>query len=103
MAEGIPVTDARAQLAELVNRVVFGGERIVLTRHKKPVAAIVSAEDYELLESLRRERIDLTGIGRPAGEPSSEPAVEPLRIAAEYRPPGPPAPPAPGRRPGFRP
>jgi prevent-host-death family protein len=96
------VTEARAQLAELVNRVVFGGERIVLTRHKKPVAAIVSAEDYELLESLRRERIDLTGIGRPGADPSGDPVVEPLRIAAEYRPPGPPPPPGAGRRPGFR-
>lgn len=97
MAEGIPVTEARAQLAELVNRVVFGGERIVLTRHGKPVAAIVSAEDHELLESLRRERIDLTGIGRPAAESGGEPVVEPLRIAAEYRPAGPPG------RPGFHP
>jgi prevent-host-death family protein len=45
----IPVTQARAELSDLVNRVVYGGERIVLTRHGKAVAAIVSATDLERL------------------------------------------------------
>ncbi len=34
----IPVTQARAELAELVNRVAYAGERIELTRHGKLVA-----------------------------------------------------------------
>ncbi|WP_254709360.1 type II toxin-antitoxin system Phd/YefM family antitoxin, partial [Streptomyces lunaelactis] len=33
MAYEIPVTQARAELAELINRVVYGGERVVVTRH----------------------------------------------------------------------
>jgi prevent-host-death family protein len=52
MTQEIPVTQARAELAELVNRVVYGGERIVMTRHGKPLAAIVSAADFERLEQL---------------------------------------------------
>jgi prevent-host-death family protein len=47
--EEIPVTRARAELSELVNRVAYGGERIVLTRHGKAVAAIVSAADLNQL------------------------------------------------------
>lgn len=43
------MTQARAELSDLVNRVVYGGERIVLTRHGKAVAAIVSAADLERL------------------------------------------------------
>ena len=49
--EEVPVTQARAELSDLVNRVVFAGERIVLTRHGRAVAAIVSAADLERLTS----------------------------------------------------
>ncbi|UYQ60845.1 type II toxin-antitoxin system Phd/YefM family antitoxin [Streptomyces peucetius] len=51
MAYEIPVTQARAELAELINRVVYGGERVVVTRHGKPLVALVSAADLERLES----------------------------------------------------
>ncbi|ATW47380.1 type II toxin-antitoxin system Phd/YefM family antitoxin [Streptomyces xantholiticus] len=50
MAYEIPVTQARAELAELINRVVYGGERVVVTRHGKPLVALVSAADLERLE-----------------------------------------------------
>ncbi|MCZ2523471.1 type II toxin-antitoxin system prevent-host-death family antitoxin [Streptomyces sp. SCUT-3] len=50
MAHEIPVTQARAELAELINRVVYGGERVVLTRHGKPLVALVSASDLERLQ-----------------------------------------------------
>jgi prevent-host-death family protein len=97
--EEVPVTEARKDLAELVNRVAYGGERIPLSRHGKVVAAIVSAEDLDLLERVAAERLDLTGTG-PAPAPGAEPARtrtgDPLRIAAEYRREGPPRPP------GFR-
>ncbi len=53
MAYEIPVTQARAELAELINRVVYGGERVVVTRHGKPLVALVSAADLERLESMR--------------------------------------------------
>ncbi|MEV0095455.1 type II toxin-antitoxin system Phd/YefM family antitoxin [Streptomyces sp. NPDC050738] len=51
MAYEIPVTQARAELADLINRVVYGGERVVVTRHGKPLIALVSAADLERLES----------------------------------------------------
>ena len=53
MAYEIPVTQARAELAELINRVVYGGERVVVTRHGKPLVALVSAADLERLERLQ--------------------------------------------------
>ncbi len=43
------MTEARARLADLANRVVYGGERVVLTRHGRPFAALISAGDLELL------------------------------------------------------
>ncbi|GCB51583.1 type II toxin-antitoxin system Phd/YefM family antitoxin [Streptomyces sp. NL15-2K] len=53
MAYEIPVTQARAELADLINRVVYGGERVVVTRHGKPLVALVSAADLERLEELQ--------------------------------------------------
>lgn len=53
MAYEIPVTQARAELADLINRVVYGSERVVVTRHGKPLVALVSAADLERLEALQ--------------------------------------------------
>ncbi|MET9764765.1 type II toxin-antitoxin system Phd/YefM family antitoxin [Streptomyces sp. NPDC006372] len=50
MAYEIPVTQARAELADLINRVVYAGERVVVTRHGKPLVALVSADDLRRLE-----------------------------------------------------
>lgn len=55
MAYEIPVTQARAELADLINRVVYGEERVVVTRHGKPLVALVSAADLARLENLKAE------------------------------------------------
>lgn len=47
--------EARAGFADMVNRAAYRGERIALTRRGKVVAALVSAEDLELLERLEDE------------------------------------------------
>ena len=46
------ISEAREAFSTTVNRVAFGGERVVLTRHGKRVAAVVPIEDLELLERL---------------------------------------------------
>ncbi|MEV7005529.1 type II toxin-antitoxin system Phd/YefM family antitoxin [Streptosporangium sp. NPDC051022] len=87
MAEEIPVTQARADFAELVNRAAYGGERIVMTRHGKPIVALVPAADLERLESMERQPPEtITRLGAATYTVEPQPA-EPRRIgiAAEYR------------------
>ncbi len=48
----IDVTLIRNELATTVNRVAFGGERLLVVRHDKPVLAMVPVADLELLEAL---------------------------------------------------
>jgi prevent-host-death family protein len=48
----LPVSVARGSFSDLVNEVFAFGERIVLERHGKPVAAIVPVADLERLEAL---------------------------------------------------
>jgi prevent-host-death family protein len=52
--EDVSTREARKNLAELVNRVAYGRERFVVTRHGKGVAALVPLSDVSLLERLRR-------------------------------------------------
>jgi len=47
----VRAAEAKAQLSELVSRVAYGGERFLIERHGKPVAALVSAEDLAKLEN----------------------------------------------------
>lgn len=64
----VSLSTARDSLAEMVNRVRFGGERLTLTRRGRPVAAIVSVEDAELLERLE-DAADLDAARSALAEP----------------------------------
>ncbi|MEV8309588.1 type II toxin-antitoxin system Phd/YefM family antitoxin [Streptomyces flavidovirens] len=87
MAYEIPVTQARAELAELINRVVYGGERVVVTRHGKPLVALVSAADLERLEG-EQEAAEESVISSVSTFGSASSAAGERRrfgIAAEHR------------------
>lgn len=48
----VPIGQVKRDISEMVNRVAYGNERIVLTSRGKPKAALVSMQDYQVLESL---------------------------------------------------
>lgn len=54
----LSVSEARDTLSAVVSRVAFKGERVVLHRHGKGVAALVSVEDLELLAAIE-DKMDL--------------------------------------------
>lgn len=61
MYHRLATTRAREKFADILNDVAFKGERILLHRHGKDVAAVISAEDLALLEQLE-EHADLEAI-----------------------------------------
>ncbi|MEU2461903.1 type II toxin-antitoxin system Phd/YefM family antitoxin [Streptomyces sp. NPDC053741] len=92
MAYEIPVTQARAELAELINRVVYGGERVVVTRHGKPLVALVSAADLQRLESEEAEAQEtaaeeqvISSVSSLRSVPSATGERHRFGIAAEHR------------------
>ncbi|MBK3570909.1 MULTISPECIES: type II toxin-antitoxin system Phd/YefM family antitoxin [unclassified Streptomyces] len=97
MAYEIPVTQARAELADLINRVVYGGERVVVTRHGKPLVALVSAADLERLDELDRlDKLDanadepvISSVSRVHEVASAPREHHRFGIAAEHRGPNP--------------
>ena len=48
----ISTADARKNFANIVNKVAYGKESIVLTRRGQEIAAIVSMEELELLQQI---------------------------------------------------
>ncbi|KPI28210.1 type II toxin-antitoxin system Phd/YefM family antitoxin [Streptomyces sp. NPDC054950] len=91
MAYEIPVTQARAELADLINRVVYGGERVVVTRHGKPLVALVSAADLERLDELDKAAEEpvissVTTVREVASAPREQ---HRFGVTAEYRRPNP--------------
>lgn len=50
MTEKIRVTEAKAWFSALVACVGYGGERFVIERRRRPLAALVDVEDLERLE-----------------------------------------------------
>lgn len=54
----IPIGQVKRDISELVNRVAFGGERIILTSRGKPKAVLVSIEDLQQLEATNTHTIN---------------------------------------------
>lgn len=91
MAFEIPVTQARAELAELVNRVVYTDERVVLTRHGKPLVALVPAEDVQSPQDESDQE-----------QSDEDAAVTPLRLSSPAEPDSPQRPASAGMQPAAR-
>jgi len=49
----VSMTQAKNELADVVNRAAYGGKRIILLSRGKPKAAIISFEDLQVLEGLQ--------------------------------------------------
>ena len=64
------VTEARDEFADLVNRVAYGHERIVVARRGRALAAVVPAEDVALLEMLENE-FDLSAVRAALADPAN--------------------------------
>src|SRR3989304_4778184 len=50
MTSALGVGEAKKRLSELMSRVVYRGERILIQRRGRPMAALVSADDLARLE-----------------------------------------------------
>lgn len=58
MTEHITASEARDHFKTTFNRVAYGHERVVVTRHKDEGVAVIPVEDLRLLERLERQAED---------------------------------------------
>ena len=50
------IGQVKRDISELVNRVAYSGDRVLLTSRGKPKAALISIEDYERLKRQEHEK-----------------------------------------------
>ena len=109
----VTMTELKQSLGELVNRVAYGQDWVVLVAHGKPKAAIVPIEDLERLRRLRRGEItaqrattleDLDALRERIRRRWEVEGIEPVNSADLIRArPGRPPRQVPGRRPAAPP
>ena len=63
----LAVSKARGDLAEMLNRVAYGHERILIERRGKNLAALIPVEDLEILEMLE-DKYDLEAARKALAE-----------------------------------
>ncbi len=75
----VTVSEARERLADLLGQVEHGHEQVTITRHGKPVAAIVTMEDLAFIESAEdafwRKELD-EEYSRPGYDPKERYSAE---------------------------
>ncbi len=56
MTRTVSISDAKSHLSELVGRMMYAGDHIVVERHGKAVAVMIPIEDYMEMEKSHRDR-----------------------------------------------
>lgn len=64
----VAATRLRATISDLLDRVAHHGERVAVERYGKPVAALVSSADLQLLEAIEN-RMDIEAARKALKEP----------------------------------
>ncbi len=71
----VSVVSLRNNVADTVNRVAYGGERVILERRGKGVVALVSLDDLAVLEALD-DAEDIKAARKALREKGSVPLAE---------------------------
>ncbi len=74
----LPASKARERFADVLNEVAVRGERVVLQRHGKSIAAVISSDDLALLEALE-DRYDVEAAREALAESGERVAWEDLK------------------------
>lgn len=57
MRKIVSVAEAKNNFSDLLNQVIYRRERIIVSKHGKPVGALISTKDLEELEELEKQRV----------------------------------------------
>jgi prevent-host-death family protein len=56
MDKMVSVAQAKNNFSDLLNRVIYRRERIIVSKHGKPVGALISTKDLEQFEELEKQQ-----------------------------------------------
>jgi prevent-host-death family protein len=78
------VSEARDNLAEVIGRVQFGGERVTIARRGKPVAVVVSVEDAAFLDEIEDRELAALAMERLAEYERTGESTPLAQVIAEF-------------------
>ena len=55
MNRTVSISDAKSHLSELVGRMMYAGDHVVVERHGKAVAAMMPIDDYNEYQQVKRD------------------------------------------------
>jgi prevent-host-death family protein len=67
-AEALPVSDARSQLAAIIDRVSATHEPVYVTRRGQRVAAVIDADDLDRILALAEDMADIRAAAQARAE-----------------------------------
>ena len=82
MLNKITTADARQKFSNIINRVAFGTESFILTRRGKPIAALVSIKELELLQTIE-DNLDIEDAMKAKSDPGEPIPWEKLKKELE--------------------
>lgn len=78
----VSIVEARAHFGDLVSRTKLLNRRVFVTRHGKRIAALVSAEDAELLDAIE-DRLDVEAVRKARRDIAAHGAVKLAKLVKE--------------------
>lgn len=65
MIRRVSISDAKSHLSELVGRMMYAGDHIVIERHGKSVVVMVPMEDYQDYQNAMRSKQQFAPVEHP--------------------------------------
>ena len=77
MIDTVTTAEARKHLSEIINKVAYGKDPVILTRRGEKIAALISMEELELLQFIE-DHIDIEDAKKALAEPGENISAENL-------------------------
>ncbi|MBI4590825.1 MAG: type II toxin-antitoxin system Phd/YefM family antitoxin [Candidatus Rokubacteria bacterium] len=78
----VEATTARNAFSDVVNKVAYGADRVIIERRGKPVAAVIPMEDLRLLELLE-DRLDIEAARKALADPKNRRRIPWQKVKAD--------------------
>ena len=85
MKKKVTVSYLRSEIKHVINEVSYGQSEYVVEKHGEPTVAIISMEDYELLQQIKRENMTMRHLENAASLQNKLALIHERLAVSEYK------------------